>query len=224
MTTIDVALPVTMAIGCEVPERVVERLARDVGRDDVAAGATEQQRISVRRRFRHVCGADHRAGAGTVLDHDRSKPRLDAVGPQASDHVVHAGRRRRSDEPDRPVRVIRSGPKRRSPSKLVSPKQARPSQAQRRANQTAAHILMCAQSSFLPIDKASHHRRDGGTLSLFSTVGPTVDRGNDFDNLDKSNAISSLLKLQQALDPAHGDVAAAQILDILGHRVRSWPS
>ena len=53
-----------------------ERLFRDQRFVDRVGVRHHQQRVAVRRRFRHEVGADDRAGAGAVLDDERLSQRL----------------------------------------------------------------------------------------------------------------------------------------------------
>ena len=41
--------------------------------------------------MRDVIGADQAAAAAAVVDHDGAELRLDPLGPDPTDHVVHAG-------------------------------------------------------------------------------------------------------------------------------------
>src|SRR5215468_10404251 len=51
--------------------------------------------------MRDVVGADRTGAAAAVVDDDGAELWLDPLRPDAADDVVHAGRNRRDDEPDR---------------------------------------------------------------------------------------------------------------------------
>src|SRR5262245_27821475 len=51
--------------------------------------------------MRDIVGPDRTGAAAAVVDDDGAELRLDPLRPDAADDVVHAGRNRRDDEPDR---------------------------------------------------------------------------------------------------------------------------
>ena len=66
-----------------------------------------QERVAVGRRFDDLLRADHAAGAGAVLDHDRlAELLLQHVADQARRHVGRSSGAEGNDDPDRPRRVI----------------------------------------------------------------------------------------------------------------------
>ena len=66
-----------------------------------------QQRVAVGRRLRHDVGADQRARAGAVLDHDGLLERRgQAIADGARQHVGERAGRIRHDEAQRPGRII----------------------------------------------------------------------------------------------------------------------
>ncbi len=81
--------------------------ARLQGGHDGEGQVREQQRVAIRRGSRDVFGAEHRAGARAVLDHDRlpergTEPRLD----QPRQHVRRPARGEGHHQADRPVRPL----------------------------------------------------------------------------------------------------------------------
>jgi hypothetical protein len=74
--------------------------------DRLAADRPDEQRVAVGRALRRRVRADHRAGAGLVLDDDRlPEPRRELLPERARDDVDPAARRERHDEAQRLRRV-----------------------------------------------------------------------------------------------------------------------
>ena len=90
--------------GREVPERIIGEIA-DGGRVHHQGGVHRgQERVAVRGGAGDLLGADHRVGAGPVLDHDRLPPILaHALGDHAREDVGRAAGRERHDDADRPA-------------------------------------------------------------------------------------------------------------------------
>ena len=91
-------------IGREVPERIVGEVL-DGGRVHHQGGVHRgQEGVAVRGGARDLLGADHRVGAGPVLDHDRLSPVLaHALRDHAREDVGRAAGRKRHDDADRPA-------------------------------------------------------------------------------------------------------------------------
>ena len=67
--------------------------------DNHRAAAADQQRVAITRRFGRKGGADHAAGAGSIVDHDLLTTRARAtLGEQASDDVGALSGRERHDD------------------------------------------------------------------------------------------------------------------------------
>src|SRR5215468_4649511 len=63
--------------------------------------------------MRDIVGPDRTGAAAAVVDDDGAELRLDPLRPDAADDVVHAGRNRRDDEPDRADGIALLRPRRR---------------------------------------------------------------------------------------------------------------
>ena len=90
----------------EVLDRVVRHLRVEAGVDRVRRQRSHQDRVAVGRRFRNEIGADVAARAGAVVHHNALAPRVaQLLRDRAADDVERSARRKRHDEPHRPVRV-----------------------------------------------------------------------------------------------------------------------
>src|SRR5205814_8845964 len=89
-------------------------------------------RVPVRSLLDHIIERDRGSTAGAVLDHHCAERTLDPVGPQSTEHIVHAARRGRYDQVDLSGRKcwlrergkVRQGAherRRRSPREKISP-------------------------------------------------------------------------------------------------------
>ncbi len=91
----------------EIPDGIVMQVLVDGRIDGDRAGLAEQERVAVGFRLRHHLGAEDRACAAAVLDHDRLADRFpDALGDDARHRIRAAARRIGNDELDRPRRII----------------------------------------------------------------------------------------------------------------------
>ena len=91
----------------EILQRIVGKILVDGRIDRDRPGLTEQQRVAVGVGFVHQLGADDRAGAAAVLDHDGLSDGLaDAFGNDARDRVGAAAGGVGHDQPDRMRRII----------------------------------------------------------------------------------------------------------------------
>ena len=76
------------------------------------------ERVAVGRRLRDLVGADHRAGARAVLDHDRLlEGRLEVLPDIARIDVGRAAGPERHDDPHGPRRVVLGGAGAREPGR-----------------------------------------------------------------------------------------------------------
>src|SRR5262245_6698399 len=88
----------------ETLERVVGRLAQ-AGQDRQRRIGREQKIIAVGRCLGRRFGADHAAGAATILDHERlAKGLAQLVGPGPTDGIGCAPRSVGQNDPDAPLR------------------------------------------------------------------------------------------------------------------------
>src|SRR5207248_1324896 len=81
-------------------ERIVQRPVLEDRLGDVGRGAAEQDGVAVGARTRDRSGAQRRAAAALVLDHDGAEQRLDLLRPRPADGVEPAARRKRNHQPD----------------------------------------------------------------------------------------------------------------------------
>jgi hypothetical protein len=92
----------------EIAPDVEAALRVHVVHDGLAADRADEEGMAVRRAARRRLGADGRARAGLVLDHDRlAQARRELLRQRAGDDVDAAARRKRHDEADRPGRILR---------------------------------------------------------------------------------------------------------------------
>jgi hypothetical protein len=87
----------------EVLGRVVRQFPMHVRLDRQRRHRGEQQRVAVRRSLGHGRRAGDRAGAGTILDHNRLAENLSELLPELAGHDIGAAARRvRNHQCDRP--------------------------------------------------------------------------------------------------------------------------
>ena len=90
----------------EILDRIERQRAVKPGHVSHAA-VIEQERVTVRRRFRDFVHADAAAGAAAIIDHDRlAEPLAERIGNQPRDRIDGATRRERHDQADRMRRVV----------------------------------------------------------------------------------------------------------------------
>jgi hypothetical protein len=73
------------------------------------ARTAQQQRVAVGARMRDRCGAERAPPAALIFDHDCAEQRLDSVCPWSPNGIEPAAWRKRDDQPDRPLRIVRGG-------------------------------------------------------------------------------------------------------------------
>ena len=89
----------------QLPGGVVDAIAQPFPQHQVA-GAPQQEGVAVGLRLGDGIDRDGGAASAAIFDDDRAERRLDPVGPDACDDVVHTARRRRNDEADRAAWIV----------------------------------------------------------------------------------------------------------------------
>jgi hypothetical protein len=77
--------------------------------------SAEKDRVAVSRRMRDELRRERAAGAGLVVDKNRTEACLHLVGPRPADNVEHAAWRKRQYEADRTIRIAPPRPNARRP-------------------------------------------------------------------------------------------------------------